>query len=105
MALSPAEKQARYRERKREEAQAAVDERRVESELRGELGLEDPVLDALVAAAELLAEPRRTRELPVSEDAYVKLMLSEPHILDRRRAERYARWRYRGVLAGRVASL
>ena len=100
---SRAEQQAAYRERQRA-AQAEVEERQAESVMRVKLGIDDPVLDALVVAAESIAKPA-PRSLPISEDEYVKLMLSEPAILDEKRAERYARWRYRGVVEGRVASL
>lgn len=100
MALTPAEKQAAYRERKRAEL----------------ADVEVPSLDEIVAAAVVLEGVERAgaqhagpapvpRELPISEDAYVKLMLAEPNILDRKRAARYARWRYKGVLEGKVASL
>jgi hypothetical protein len=91
--LSNAERQRAYRERElKRRAEAAVAE--VE---------ELEALDASVLP-EPVAKPS-PRSLPLSEEAYVELMLSEPHILDRKRAERYARWRYRGVVKGEVAGL
>jgi len=45
------------------------------------------------------------RTLPFSEDEYVAQALSHLSLLNRRRAERYARWRYQNFLRGEVASL
>jgi hypothetical protein len=97
MVLTSAEKQAAYRERQRLA-------REVDPEL-------EKLADALETIDAALSEDEPTppaptrRTLPISEDAYVRLMLAEPAILDYKRAERYARWRYRGVLAGRVSAL
>ena len=67
---------------------------------------EIPVPEPPVDPPELAPESRRRGRVPaISEDAYVRLMLSEPYIIDAKRAERYARWRYQGVLEGKVASL
>jgi hypothetical protein len=85
---SNAERQAAYRARQRE------------------LQADREKLNAQLSSESPTAMPSTPpSSLPISEDEYVKLMLSEPAILDEKRAERYARWRYRGVLEGRVASL
>lgn len=85
---SNAERQAAYRARQRE------------------LQADREKLNAQLSSESPTAMPSTPpSSLPISEEEYVRLCLSEPAILDEKRAERYARWRYQGVLAGRVASL
>ena len=47
----------------------------------------------------------RTRTASISEDEYVRQALARSDLFDRVRAERYARWRYRGFHNGEIASL
>lgn len=95
MALSNADRQREFRERKRRELQEQLEAEELAAVVAK---LENVEIDAA------LGKPP-PRSLPISEEEYVRLSLAEPNILDRRRAARYARWRYRGVLAGKVAAL
>jgi len=51
------------------------------------------------------AAQRITGKPALTEEEYVRLMMSDSRLLNRRRAERYARWRYREFVRGEVASL
>jgi hypothetical protein len=116
------ERKRAYRARQRELAPPLPGAREdvIEKAAKRGLDLSDPAfVEVSVGARELpIPEPKpepeelapqppapTRRTLPISEDAYVRLMLAEPAILDYKRAERYARWRYRGVLEGKVAGL
>jgi hypothetical protein len=106
MALSNKERQAAYRARQRERENefspaSGIDEVPAKDEL-------DEAEDEAPARSEDDQGPVRKDPSPPSlpsEDEYVRQCLSEPAILDQARGEVYARWRYRGFLAGRVASL
>lgn len=109
VALSSAEKQAAYRERKRLELEAGLPARQVD---------EDPAPSPGEAVE---VEPEADEDSPalaMSLEAYVLLTVAESRrwcgecgfdagrsAAHLRRAEAYARWRYQGVLVGRVGSL
>ena len=100
--MSPAE---RMRERRKRQRAAASDAGGRTSEAPRR---EPDEIDAQVAKG--VAEARAINRLlpeqhpPLSEDEYVRLSVPAA-VTHRGRAERYARWRYRGYCAGIVASL
>ena len=103
---SRAEQQAAYRERKaREQAEELVEEY-VETEV--EAILRAPAISEEAYVAQIRREAALYADSIGEDDRPVKI--GEVELSGRRtdrmaRAERYARWRYRGFLTGEVASL
>jgi hypothetical protein len=102
MPLTPAEKQARYRERLRARTVTSEDDLRPDLVTEEEEPVTEDEGPTVVFEGKLYAQVKFPH---LSEEEYVTQALARPDLFDRDRAERYAHWRYAGFCGGQIAGL